>query len=83
MDKWDAKLVGKARAYIAGIGIVAVDNVGERVVFLKKSDHVVGKEIEMIPQLLLGQILFRTGIDADNPQIVAKDFQRLRSYNFV
>ena len=74
----DAQGVGHVQCHIARVSIMPVDYVGRLVVLAQVSQGVVGKIIEMIPQLFLADISFRAGIDTYNVSFLAELFRAHR-----
>jgi hypothetical protein len=66
--------IGQPRPDIAGVGIVAVDEVGPLALFVQKGGQVVDEGVEMVPELFLGQIALGTGVEAQEARFLAERF---------
>lgn len=72
MDQRYAEQVSKAYADIAGIGVMAVDEIRRPGLSAQPGDDVVGKAVEMVPQLLFRNVFLRAGLDTDDPCLVGQ-----------
>ena len=70
----NAEQVGQAHADVAGIGIVAVHQVRRALLLVQPQHQVVDEAVEVIPQLLLGDVLVGSGVDAHDAGLVAEGF---------
>ena len=70
----DAEVVGQAHADIAGVGVVAVDQIGNSGLFAQPVGQVVHETVEVIPQLFFADVLWGSGVDADDPCLVRQRF---------
>jgi hypothetical protein len=72
MHQRHAELGRQARADVAGIGVVAVDQVRQLVLLAQEAEHVVREGVQMVPELFLGQVARRAGLDAHDARTVAE-----------
>ena len=70
VDQRHAEQGGEAGAYVARVGIVAVDQVGQALLGVQRGNQVVHERVEVVPQLLLRQVLVRSGVDAQDAGLV-------------
>lgn len=69
--------MGQPGSHIAGIGIVAVDEVRHPPPTAQKGQGVVGERVQMVPQLLLADVAFGPGVDAHDAGLGAHGLDRL------
>ena len=78
MYQRETQKAGKPATDIAGIRVMAVDEMGQPVLCLQIGQGVVGEGIQMIPKRLLLDIGFGPGINAHNVRLGAENFLDLR-----
>ena len=68
----DAELVGKARADVAGIGIMAVQDLRQTGLFAQEGQGIVREALQIVPELLLRKIAILAAGEAHDACILGK-----------
>ena len=71
MHQWHAELRGQTRADVARVGIVAMDQAWYGLFLAQEAEHVVGKGVEVVPELLLRQVTGGASVDSHDARAVA------------
>ena len=74
MDQRYAQQIGQAHADVAGIGIVTVHQIRQTWLLVEPVEQVVHETVEVIPQLLLGDVRLGSGINAHDAGLIRKGF---------
>ncbi len=74
VNQGNTEQVGETHTNITGIRIMAVYEIRPSRLLIEPIRQVVHEAVEMVPQLLLGNIFLGTGINADDPGFFRKCF---------